>query len=51
MMTGRPVIGCHPILMNHHDPAMAAHLAGGDGGPVAIAGTTATACPDSREIP
>jgi hypothetical protein len=51
MMTGRQVKGCHPILMNHLDPVMAAHLVGGDGGLVAIAGTTARACPGAREIP
>jgi len=29
-MTGRRVKGGHLILMNHHDPVMAAHLPGGD---------------------
>jgi glyoxylase-like metal-dependent hydrolase (beta-lactamase superfamily II) len=31
--------------MNHHDPVMAAHLVGGDGDPVAIAGTAARGVP------
>jgi hypothetical protein len=44
-MTGRQVKGYHLILMNHHDPVMAAHLAGGDGGTVATAGTAAGGVP------
>ena len=33
------------VLMNHHDPVMAAHQVGGDGGRVAIAGATARGVP------
>jgi hypothetical protein len=51
MIAGRQVKDGHLILVNHRDPVMASHLVGGDGRPVAIAGTAARACPDSREIP
>ena len=44
-MTGSQVKNCHLVLMNHHDPVMAGHQVGGDGGRVAIAGTTARGVP------
>jgi hypothetical protein len=36
--------------MNHHDPAMAAHHVGGDGGRVATAGMTARGVPGFKGV-
>jgi hypothetical protein len=44
-MDDRPVRDRHLIMMNHHDPVMAAHQVGGDSGRVAIASATAKGVP------